>query len=78
MKVLGMRARWSPMQRATEAQREAIERLIAEARTEGAVHVLTVRHSSWIGHGCPADHGAITVDTDGRIFAEVYPDGRVS
>ena len=78
MKVVGMKARWSPMQGASEQQREAIEGLIAGARDEGEIGTITVRHSTWIGHGCLADHGAITVDADGRIYANVFPDGRVS
>ena len=77
MQVLGMKARWSPMPNASEPQREAIEGLIAEARSEGEIHTMTVRHSVWIGHGCLADHGAITVDADGRIYANVLPDGSV-
>lgn len=74
MKVIGMRARSSPIHKATDAQRTKIDELIETARREG-VHTVTVRYTTWIGPGCAAEHGAITIDADGRIYALVYPDG---
>ena len=74
MRVVGMKARWSPMPKATEPQRQKIEALIGEARAEGR-RVLTVRHCTYIGPGCLAERGAITVDVDGFIYANVMPDG---
>jgi len=77
MRTHGLRGRSSPMNRATLAQTEAIIDLRADAEKNG-VGIFEVRYSTWIGPGCAAERGAITVVEDGAIAALVFPDGQIS
>lgn len=76
MRKLGLRGRSSPMNDATDAQREAIATLIAEAQAHGT-SIFEVRYSTYIGPGCAAEQGAITVVEDGAISALVWPSGTI-
>jgi hypothetical protein len=76
MRKHGLRGRSSPMNDATDKQKTAILELAEKVEAEGH-GIFAVRYSTWIGHGCAADKGGITVEVDGRIYAHVYPDGYV-
>jgi len=77
MKTTGLRGKSSPMNRATPEQRDSIlgQRAIAE---RSGVNFFEVRYSTYIGPGCAAEHGAITVVTDGRIAGLVWKDGVIT
>lgn len=76
--VKGMRGRHSPMSDANTpiAQRRAIEELVTELKST-ARFLVEVRYSTYIGPGCAAERGDITVCVDGAIRAMVTPDGRI-
>lgn len=76
VKTSGLRGKYSPLNRATEAQREAIERLVAEAKAGEARFLIEVRHPTYIGPGCAAEKGDITICVDGKIWRMVMPDGQ--
>lgn len=76
MRVLGMKSKSSPIHRATEEQKEAINLTLAMAEEEG-VKVASVQHTPYCGPGSAGDLGAITVDADGRIYRHVYRDGTI-
>lgn len=76
--VRGMRGKWSPMSdtKTTAAQAAAIAELVDELR-ERARFLVEVRHSTYIGPGCAAERGDITVCADGAIYAMVTREGQV-
>lgn len=76
VKTSGLRGRYSPLNRATDEQREAITKLVAEAKESGeARFLIEVRHPTYIGPGCAAEKGDITICVDGRIWRMVMPNG---
>ena len=74
MKTTGLRGRYSPMNNATPEQEERIGMLRVQAEREGK-RQFEVRHPSYIGPGCAAERGAITVCADGMIMWNVEKDG---
>lgn len=77
MKRLGLRGRYSPMTspNTTDAQKAEILRILDELKNEGRTHTAEVRYSTYIGPGCAAEHGDLTVVADGRIWAMVTREG---
>lgn len=74
--VRGLKGKDSPMRdpNTTEAQRERILALVEQAKSlaESAVRV---RYSTYIGPGCAAERGDLTVDVDGHIWRMVTRGG---
>jgi hypothetical protein len=77
MKVSGLRGKYSPMNDATEEQKAAIGELVDRQKRLGRVYRLEVRYSTYIGPGCAAERGDITVIMDGAIGAMVTKDGTI-
>jgi hypothetical protein len=75
MRTHGLRGRYSPLNTATEEQKAEIARLRIEADLNG-VGIFEVRYSTYIGPGCAAERGDITVCHDGRIAWMVMPSGQ--
>lgn len=76
MRRLGLRGKWSPLKDATEPQKVSILAELDKAEAEGA-RIAEVRWPAYIGPGCLAEKGGISVDVDGRIWGVVMPDGYV-
>lgn len=74
MKTTGLRGRSSPMNDATPEQKAKIELLSVECSTRGCGW-FEVRYSTYIGPGCAAERGAITVVADGMIMYNVEKNG---
>lgn len=77
MKVSGMRAKWSPMKdpKVTDEAKARVVELIAEGEQCG-FGIMEIRYSTYIGPGCAAEHGDITVCADGKIWRMVMPSGQ--
>ena len=81
MKTTGLRGRCSPMNDATPAQNEAVQKLLSDARNSGSVSFFEVRYSTYIGDvggPCAATRGAITVCMDHKIAHQVEKDGQLT
>jgi len=74
MKTTGLKGKYTPMNRATPAQIAKIEMLRVECSEVGCGW-FEVRYPSYIGPGCAAERGAITVVADGMIMYNVELDG---
>jgi hypothetical protein len=77
VKSRGLRGKYSPLNDATHSQLEAVNKLYAQATAEGK-HLFEVRYSTYIGPGCAAERGAITVCTDGKIWHNVEKNGQLT
>lgn len=71
----GLRGKYSPMLRATDEQKDKILELVATAQSEPGVFLIEVRHPTYIGPGCAAEHGDITICVNGRIWYNVQKNG---
>jgi hypothetical protein len=74
VRVHGLRGKYSPMNYVSDVHKEKILEVVENAKRDAHFEV-TVRHTSYIGPGCAAEYGAVTVTQDGKIFALVFPPG---
>lgn len=76
MKVSGLRGKYSPLNQATIEQKDAIAAVRDRAAKRG-VRMFEVRYSTYIGPGCAAERGDLTIVMDGAIGAMVCKDGTI-